>query len=630
MHIELQPDGQHAPKQGLTLIQALIVGLFCVFAIRLWYLQIHMGEYYSEKARDNRLRQEAMYAPRGLVRDRDGRLLAWNEPSYALAIVREDVEDVDAALDQVAEWTGIPRAEVQRVYAKGRKRTKSFEPLMLATDLSPGLLARVEANSLRWPGLEIVVKPKRWYPYGDMLAHVLGYVAEANEEELERDKGLALGDSVGKRGLELTLEPSLRGGKGLRQVEVDAAGRQLNSLVVRDPRAGNDLALSIDLELQKRATEMMDKEGHVGAVVALEPFTGQILALVSRPSFDPNSFVVGLTTDDWAVLRDDARHPMQNRAIQSVYPPGSTFKTVVAAAALHENMIDPRKTVFCSGSTTLGSHTFRCWKKEGHGSVDFRRGLIESCDVYFYELGQRLGVDRIENFAKKAGLGHPTGIELPHEKGGLIPSRQWKMKRFGQKWTGGENLNLAIGQGYTLVSPLQLARFYAGLVNGGKVVKPTLLADGKPEYEGDVPLTKQQQELILSTMRETVDSQRGTCRRLRTAGAVLGGKTGTAQVVRLKEEQRGAKTEEIEYRFRDHAWVATWGIKDGRAVVIVCMVEHGGHGAESSIPVVKSLYDMLFLENRAEIDHWPHLVKSDEDLAVNTVIAKGDLGEARK
>ncbi len=630
MHIELQPDGQHAPRQGLTLIQALIVGLFCVFAIRLWYLQIHKGEYYSEKARDNRLRQEAMYAPRGLVRDRDGRLLAWNEPSYALAIVREDVRDVDEALEQVAEWTGIPRPELQRVYAKGRKRTKSFEPLMLATDLSPGLLARVEANSLRWPGLEIVVKPKRWYPHGDMLAHVLGYVAEANEEELERDKGLALGDSVGKRGLELTLEQHLRGVKGLRQVEVDASGRQLNSLVVRDPRAGNDLRLSIDLELQRRATQMMDKEGHVGSVVVMEPFTGQLLALVSRPSFDPNAFVVGLTQDDWAVLRDDPRHPMQNRSVQSVYPPGSTFKTVVAAAALHENMVDPRKTVYCTGSVALGSHVFRCWKKEGHGTVDFRRGLVESCDVYFYELGQRLGVDRMESFAKKAGFGRPTGVELPHEKGGLVPGRQWKLKRFGQKWTGGENLNLAIGQGYTLVSPLQLARFYAAMLNGGKVVRPTLLADGRPEHEGSLPLTKQQQDLILSTMRETVDSQRGTCRRLRTEGAVLGGKTGTAQVVRLKEELRGAKTTDIEYRFRDHAWVATWGVKDGRAVVVVCMVEHGGHGSESSIPVARSVYDYLFAENHAMNEAWPHLVAPGDDLAINSVIAKGDLGEGRK
>lgn len=630
MHIELQPEGQHAPRHGLTLIQALIVGLFCVFAIRLWYLQIHKGDYYAEKARDNRLRQEAMYAPRGLVRDREGRLLAWNEPSYALAIVREDVRDVDEALEQVAEWTGIPSPEIQRVFAKGRKRTKSFEPLTLATDLSPGLLARVEANSLRWPGLEIVVKPKRWYPHGDMLAHVLGYVAEANEDELERDKGLALGDSMGKRGLELTLEQHLRGVKGLRQVEVDASGRQLNSLVVRDPRAGNDLRLSIDLELQQRATEMMDKEGHVGSVVVLEPFSGQILALVARPAYDPNAFVVGLTQEDWAVLRDDPRHPMQNRAVQSVYPPGSTFKTVIAAAALHENMVDPRRTVYCSGSVALGSHVFRCWKKEGHGTVDFRRGLVESCDTYFYELGQRMGVDRMESFAKKAGFGHVTGIELPHEKGGLVPGRQWKLKRFGQKWTGGENLNLAIGQGYTLVSPLQLARFYGALLNGGKVVRPTLLADGVPEYEGDLPLTKHHQDLLLSTMRETVDSQRGTCRRLRTAGAVLGGKTGTAQVVRLKEEQRGAKTEDIEYRFRDHAWIASWGIKDGRAVVIVCMVEHGGHGSESSIPVAKALYDRLFVENQKMLEDWPHVVRETDDLAINAVIAKGDLGETKK
>ncbi|EPR43841.1 penicillin-binding protein 2 [Desulfovibrio sp. X2] len=626
MHIELQPEGQSAPRSGLTLLQVLIVGLFCAFAIRLWYLQIHKGEYYAEKARDNRLRQEAMYAPRGLIRDRDGKLLAMNEPAYALAIVREDVDDVDAALDQVAEWTGIPRAELQRVYVKGKRRTKSFEPLILATDLSPGLLARIEANSLRWPGLEIVVKPKRYYPEGDILAHVLGYVAEANEEELEKDKGLALGDSVGKRGLELTLEQRLRGVKGLRQIEVDASGRQLSSLVLRDPRAGADLKLSIDLELQKRISETMDKDGHVGAVVVMEPFSGQVLALVSRPSFDPNSFVVGLTPDEWAKLRDDPRHPMQNRATQSVYPPGSTFKTVTAAAALHDNMVDPKKAIFCSGSIALGSHVFRCWKKEGHGWVDLRRGLIESCDVYFYELGQRIGVDRIESFAKAAGFGKPTGIDLPNEKAGLIPGREWKWKRFHERWQGGETLNMAIGQGYTQVTPLQLARFYASLVNGGKIVQPTLLDEETPKYAGDLPLTSAQQELLLSTMRETVDSPHGTCRKLRTDGAVVGGKTGTAQVVRLKEEQRGAKTSEIEYRFRDHAWVASWGIKDGRAVVIVCMIEHGGHGADSSVPVVRSIYDFLFAQNHIDAEQWPHVVNPADDLPVNRVVAKGDLG----
>ncbi|EPR32777.1 penicillin-binding protein 2 [Alkalidesulfovibrio alkalitolerans DSM 16529] len=616
-----QHDGASAPRSGLVLLQVLVVGLFCLFAIRLWYLQIHKGEFYSEKARDNRLRHESMYAPRGLIRDRLDRLLSWNEPAYALAVVREDVRDMDATLAKVAQWTGIPREEIDRIYEKGRRRTKSFEPLILATDMAPELLARAEANVFRWPGLEIVVKPKRFYPQNDLLAHVLGYVAEANEEELERDKGLSLGDSVGKRGIELVREQWLRGAKGLRQIEVDAAGRQLSSLVVRDPRSGNDMRLSVDLDIQVLASRLLDEHEHTGTVVVMEPFTGQVLALASRPSFNPNVFVGGLSSADWAKLRDDPRHPMQNRATQSVYPPGSTFKTLVAAAALHEGLIDPRKTVFCSGSTSLGSHVFRCWKKEGHGHVDFKRGLVESCDVYFYDLGQRLGVDRIEAFARKAGFGAASGIELPHEKSGLVPSRQWKLRRFGERWQGGENLNLAIGQGYTQVSPIQLARFYSALVNGGHVVRPTLLMDAQPGEVERLPLSDRHIEMLLETMRDTVDVQHGTARRLRTPGAAMGGKTGTAQVVRLREELRGVKASEIEYRFRDHAWIATWGVKDGRAVVIVVMVEHGGSGSGTAGPIAKALYDYLFIEAREKLDAWPYVIPEGSTSPIAKVAA---------
>lgn len=610
MRIHYQTDGQYAPRHGLILLQALIIGLFCVFALRLWYLQIHKGAYYAEKARDNRLRQESMYAPRGLVRDREGQIVAVNEPAYGLAVIREDVQDMDATLQHISKLTDIPFADLEKKFKKDRKRVKPFEPQVLVNNIPFELVSRIEANSFHWPGLDIVVRPKRFYPQGALLAHILGYVAEASEQEMEADPTLALGDTVGKRGLEFTLENRLRGKKGLRQLEVDASGRTLTNLVVKDPRAGEHINLSIDLGLQKVATEALQKYGHEGSVVVLEPFTGQILAMVSEPSFDNNAFVTGLTPDQWGKLRDDKRHVLLNRAYQSAYPPGSVFKLVMACAGLHEDMIDINKTVFCGGQMRLGNRVFRCWKKWGHGKVDLRRGLVESCDVYFYDLGNRMGVDRIAPFAKQCGLGNATGIDLPHEKSGLIPSREWKRKARGERWQGGENLNLAIGQGYTLVTPLQVARFIGAMVNGGTIRKPLLVSTDRPVEVSRMDLSESNLALILETMKETVDSPHGTCRRLRTPNAAIGGKTGTAQVVRLKDEARGAKTEEIKYKFRDHSWLASWGVQDGRAVVIVTMVEHGGHGSESSIPIAKTLYDYLFENPKGfPIDNWPYRIK---------------------
>ncbi len=283
----------------------------------------------------------------------------------------------------------------------------------------------------------------------------------------------------------------------------------------------------------------------------------------------------------------------------------------MAGAGLHENMIDPDKTVFCSGQFRLGNRVFRCWKKHGHGHVDLRRGLVESCDVYFYDLGNRMGVDRIEPFARSCGLGNATGIDLPHEKSGLIPSREWKRRVKGERWQGGENLNLAIGQGYTLATPLQIARFIGALVNGGIILKPLLVSTDRPVEVSRMGLSEANLALILETMKETVDSPHGTCRRLRTPDTAIGGKTGTAQVVRLTEEARGAKTEEIKYKFRDHSWLASWGVRDGRAVVIVAMVEHGGHGSESSIPIAKTLYDYLFANpDGFPIANWPYRMKN--------------------
>ncbi|WP_147819805.1 penicillin-binding protein 2 [Salidesulfovibrio onnuriiensis] len=585
-------SNQEPPKQGLLLLQILILTLFCVFALRLWYLQIHRGEEYAAKARENQLRQEAIFAPRGLIRDRNGELLAVNEPAYALGLVREDCKDIDATLEQVGRWTGIPVKDLKAVYQKGRRRVKPFEPLILAPDLTFEQMAIIEANQLHWPGLEIRIRPRRQYKYGVMMAHLLGYVAEANESEMSKDPALALGDEVGKQGLEFMLEQQLRGAKGLRQFEVDVNGRKLDERVLKKPKAGHEVDLSIDLGLQQLVTDWL--EGEAGAVVVMDADTGQLHALVSSPSFDSNAFSSGLSTEQWNTLRDDPMHPLQNRAIQSVYPPGSVFKLAIAGAGLSNKMVDIHETVFCSGSLKLGRHVFRCWRRGGHGKVNFERALVESCDVYFYKLGKKLTVDRMSEFATACGYGVKTGIQLPHEKAGNIPTREWKRRRFGERWQGGDDLNMAIGQGYTLVSPLQVARFVAAMINGGKLLKPQLLKDDKVAVLSQVPLSDGERALIKKAMRNTVDGPRGTARRLRTKGVDVGGKTGTAQVVRLTDELKKLKDEEIPYKYRDHAWMCSYAEKDGRRFAIAALVEHGLHGASGAGPVVKAVIEYLF------------------------------------
>lgn len=593
MSAQYEPEGQAPPASGLLLLQALIAALFCIFALRFWFLQIYKGDEFAAKARDNQMRQEAIFSPRGLVRDRTGKLLAVNEPSYALGLVREDVKNLDATLDTVSQWTGIERDELEARYKKGKRRVKPFEHLILAQDLSFDTLARIESNTLFWPGLEIVVRPKRFYPRHDLLSHVLGYVAEANEDELEANPSLALGDDIGKGGLELVLEDRLRGQKGLRQVEVDATGRRLNQKILRKPVNGEHIHLSIDLGLQAHTAKQM--EGKAGAVVVMEPDTGRILAFVGQPSYDANMFVSGLSNEQWATLRDNPLHPLQNRVIQSMFPPGSVYKLVIGGAAL-EDGVDPKETVYCNGQTKLGKRIFRCWKKYGHGRVNYQKAQVKSCDTYFYEMGHRLGVGKMSDFAKKCGFGSRTGIALPHEKAGLVPTPEWKRKRFGQPWVGGDNLNMSIGQGFNLVTPLQVTRFISALVNGGTLYRPLLLADEEPEAMGELPMSNSTREMIVDAMVETV--QTGTARRLKRKGVRMGGKTGTAQVVRLKlkEGDKRRKLEEMEYWERDHAWLASFGEKDGKAYVAVCMVEHGGHGGSAAGPVLRAVYDYLFSE----------------------------------
>ena len=591
LNIQVEPESYQAPRWGIVLLQCLVGLLFFVFALRFWYLQIHKGTHFAQQAFDNRIREERIIAPRGLIRDNAGRVLADNRLAYGLAMTRKDCPDIAATLAQISAWTAIPLEVLQSRFQQDSNKVRPFEQLLLLTDIPFELVARIETQLVLWPGLEIVTRSKRNYPETALFAHILGYVAEANEKEMDADQALHLGDSVGKQGLEFVLEKHLRGQKGLYQLEVDVLGRSLGRELIEAPKSGQTARLSLEFEVQKAAWEAL--EGQAGCIVVMEPGTGRLVALVTAPSYDNNAFASGLSHREWAEIRDHPRHPLQNRVIQSVYPPGSVWKLIMAQLMLNEG-VRASERVNCSGQVRLGNQIFRCWKKEGHGDMDMMSALVHSCDVYFYHWGERMGIDKIEDFARSAGFGELSGIDLPHENRGLVPSRDWKKRRFKQPWMRGETLNVSIGQGATLITPVQLACFLSSLVNGGNLLKPLLLADELPVRRRAISGSEQSRKFIVESMRRTVED--GTAKLLKRGDALMGAKTGTAQVVKLRfgSGERRLKSHEMAYEQRDHAWIACYGEKAGKRYVVVVMIEHGGGGGSVAGPVAKRVYEHLF------------------------------------
>ena len=588
MAIEVSSEGYQPPKSGLLLLYSLIGFLFLLFVLRFWYLQLLNGEDFSRQALANRTRKQQIYATRGIIVDTHGTLVAENRPAYCLAIIREDCPDIPSTLAQVSQWTNTPLPLLQAKYMQDKKDVQSFEPQLLVMDIPFEQVVAIESQLYQWPGLNVVTRQRRFYPQGELFAHILGHVAEASPSEVATNKDTVLGDRIGKLGLELTLEPRLKGAKGNSITEVDAHGRQLGKIEETAPVAGENFTLSLDIALQEAAVKALGEES--GCIIVMEPSTGKLRALVSLPTFDNNLFTAKLSEKDWAVLRDDPRHPMQNRAIQSVYPPGSVWKLMMAGLFLEQG-ISRDARVTCTGSTTIGTTRFRCWKESGHGSVNMRESLINSCDVYYYEMGQKVGIDNIERFAKACGFGGLTGIDLPHEREGLVPGKKWKIRRKAREpWQRGETLNVSIGQGFTLVTPLQMAVFVSSLMNEGKIMKPSLLEEEPLEVKGYVPIAEKDRQFILDGMQATAEV--GTARRIKRSDAIMGGKTGTAQVVALGERRK--RKSEMAYKHRDHAWLTSWGKKDGKEYVVIVMVEHGGGGSSTAGPVTAEIYNALF------------------------------------
>ena len=583
----------------LSLAAALV---FALLLLRLWYLQVISAERYLALSERNRIRHVAIAAPRGPIYDRNGELLVDNRPSFGISVLRQEVDDAAALLDRLAEYLRVPREDLQKRWDAGL-RFPAFRPMPLAEDVSRDVLELVQENSVNLPGVLIEVRPLRSYPYAESAAHLFGYLGEITEAELQSAEfeGYRPGDFVGKSGLEKSLESKLRGVAGQRRVEVDVRGKELRLLKIQDSVPGNKVYLTIDRKLQQ-ATEAAFGETS-GSAVVMDVRTGAVLAMASLPGFNPSLFARGISGQEWISLLQNPHHPLQNKSIKGQYPPASTFKIVTALAALRAGIANPGTSVNCNGSFKFGNREFRCWKRDGHGRVDLKKALKESCDVWFYQIGLELGIDRLSQMAFDLGLGESLGFPLEYEKSGLVPTRQWKKKRFGSRWYDGETVIAAIGQGYVLTTPLQLASMMATVVNGGTVLRPQvvrrveslggeLLREVSPEVIKSNPLAPGDLKVVLKALDAVVNEPGGTAWTSRINEVHFGGKTGTAQVVRLKDDRD--RKREAPYRFRDHGLFVGYAPVDDPQIVVAVVVEHGGGGGSAAAPVARKIIASYF------------------------------------
>jgi penicillin-binding protein 2 len=598
------------PKRFRTKIRIFTWLVLCVFSLliaRTWYLQIVRGDALRQRSENNRIRIQEIKPLRGLIMDTRGDILVDNQPSFDISIIPEitrNIGDINARLTDVCDW-----GEGSLFFEKTQSVSgKPFVPVKVARNIGRDKLAAVETHSLNLPGVIVEVVPVREYIYGKMMAHILGYVGEISRTELERSAFTAYraDDIVGKYGVEKYLDGALKGKSGGEQVEVDAAGRKLNILGRIDPVSGYNIVLNVDSDLQRVCWDAFREKA--GAAIVMDPRNGAIMAMVSRPSFDPNLFNRGISGENWKELTTNPLCPLQNRAISGQYPPGSTYKMIVAAAALEEGLITENTEIFCDGTYQMGDRTFRCWKKRGHGTVALHRGIVESCDVYFYHLGEMLGVDKLSEYTAQFGFGSRTGIFLPGEKDGLVPTKEWKRKKFGEPWQRGETTSLSIGQGFALVTPLQLLRAYCALANGGTLFRPRLVkrietADGRvveefpPEMEGVIPISRENIDILRYALWGAVNEPHGTGWALKRKEKDVCGKTGTAQVISLKEDEE-EETDDIPYRFRDHALFVCFAPCSDPSIAVMVIVEHGGHGGSAAAPIARRIVDGYFTLER--------------------------------
>ncbi len=583
---------------ALTIFMMLVMG---GVALRLYYLQVIETQQLADLADRNRIRVLREPASRGLIFDRRHRVLVDTRPSFDAVIVPEDAQNLSTTVRNLERYLGDDHAEDKITQAQDDDRP-AFDPVTIQERLTWDQVVALETHQLDLPGVSVQVTPRRRYIYGAFASHLLGYVGEVNEQELRKTPGYHMGDEIGKFGLERGWEGYLRGVSGSQEMEVDAVGRRLRVLNETPEKPGASVILTIDADLQATAEQALGNQA--GAVVAIDPRTGEILAMASHPTFDPNQFATGLTGPQWRQLINDSTHPLEDRTIQGVYPPGSTFKIVDSIAGLAEHTLTKQTSFHCAGGIWYGNREYRCWRKQGHGTISLINAIIESCDVYFYNVGERLGVDRIAYWAHQLGLGVSTDIPLAHEKTGTIPSTAWKERRFHERWYPAETLSVAIGQGYVAATPLQMAQLAAEVASNGIRYKPHFVKeieglDGQPikTYEPEVaqriPLTADQWQIVRAGMCGVVNSPMGTARKAAIPGIEVCGKTGTAQLVKEAAGTR-TKEEDIPWRYRDHAWFIAYAPGNDPRIAVACVIEHGGHGGSVAAPVIRAVMMKYF------------------------------------
>ncbi len=577
-------------KKGITLLTIIIL-LSSALVLRLMYMQVLQGLHYEGLSKDNRIRILSITAPRGKILDRDGIVLVDNRPAYNLIVIPKDISDLNIVSSRLSEILEVDPQGVEENIKAGLGRP--FEPVCVGRDIAFDQVAKVEAEIFNLPGVLIEAATERDYVYKDLACHVLGFLGEISKKELRLHKGgdYAACDLIGKSGIELGCEKRLRGKKGKRVIQADASGRRQKVLDEIYPVLGKDIRLTIDKDLQATAKNALGDK--VGAIVAIVPATGDVLAMVSRPGFDPNIFLSPIAPGMWDQIMQDPLHPLENRALRGQYHPGCLFKIIVALDGLSKGGIIPEEKIFCPGYFSLGKKRFMCWKPSGHGDVDLVKAIRESCDVYFYRLGKLLGIDEISTYALNLGLGRPTGIELPEEISGLIPTKAWKMARFNDSWQKGETLITAIGQGFVLVTPLQVAKIMSAVVNGGHIYTPKILVSQSPTLEGKIDISKDHLSIIREALREVVEGPHGTGRGIRDPMFSIGGKTGTAQVVKGITSKLSDESD-IPYKYRDHAWFFGFSPAKNPEILVVAVVEHGGHGGSIAAPIVKDVIKEYF------------------------------------
>jgi len=582
------------PRDKFKWCTYILIVTLAVLLIRLWDLQIMKGNEMKRLSEQNRIRVKKVIAPRGIMYDRNGKVLADTRPSFNIYITPEDIRDFNQTVDGLSRLIDMDRDDIADKLKEASGFPASF-PVKIKSDVTMDEVAKVEANRVYLPGVSIQIEPKRNYPYGKMFAHLLGYVSEISGEELKKKeyKNYAPGDFIGKYGLERAYEKYLKGIDGEKRVEVDAIGREVRTLDFVEPIAGHSLYLNIDADVQVIVEKAL--EGKKGGVVALDPKTGSVIVLVSKPAFDPNKFAAGLTKQELKAIASDKNRPFMNRVIQGRYPPGSTFKIALALKALQDGVINEKTTFNCPGGFPFGNRVFKCWKKGGHGRVSIHRAIVESCDVFFYNVGLKLGIDRIHEIGDVIGLNKATGIDLAGELAGFVPSSAWKEKNFGQKWYEGETVSVAIGQGAVWLTPIQLVQLASFVANEGITFKPQIVnriisPEGKvvktfePVIASEMKLNKEVVKIVKEGMKGVVNEPSGTAYGSRIQTVHMSGKTGTAQVASLDKGKH----------LGDHAWFIAYAPAENPSIAITVLVEHGGHGSSASAPIAKILTENLF------------------------------------